>query len=240
MSLREFGDLIEGWSAPPRPDGLVLDGTYVRLEPLSADQHSDDLFYANVQSDVIWDYLPYGPFKTKDAYRDWVVQYQNKADPFFYAVIEKTSGKTLGVMSYLRVSPEAGSIEVGHINWSKELQRTRAATEALYLMMGWAFEAGYRRFEWKCDGLNMGSRRAAQRFGFSYEGLFRQAGLSKGRNRDTAWFACIDKEWPDLKRAYETWLEPKNFDAGGMQKTSLAELTRAILVNEDPRLSSEG
>jgi RimJ/RimL family protein N-acetyltransferase len=138
------------------------------------------------------------------------------------------------VLSYLRIQPQAGSIELGHINFAARLQRTRAATEAMVLLIGAAFEAGYRRFEWKCDALNRPSRRAAERLGLSYEGVFRQASVVKGRNRDTAWFAAIDAEWPALRAAYETWLAPANFDAGGLQAQSLSALTRPILVSADP------
>ena len=159
-----------------------------------------------------------------------------QSDPFFYALRDKASGQVGGVMSYLRITPAAGSIELGHINLSPQIQRTRAATEAMMLMIGWAFEAGYRRFEWKCDALNLPSRRAAQRLGLSYEGIFRQATVVKGRNRDTAWFAAIDKEWPALEAAFETWLSPGNFDADGRQRQSLATLTRPILVTRDPAL----
>jgi RimJ/RimL family protein N-acetyltransferase len=134
------------------------------------------------------------------------------------------------------VNPQAGSIEVGHINYAPALQRTRAGTEAMYLMMRWAFEAGYRRYEWKCNALNLGSRRAAQRLGFSYEGVFRQAAVIKGRNRDTAWFAAIDSEWPALREAFEAWLSPSNFDADGQQKERLGDLTRLVRVASDPAL----
>ena len=140
------------------------------------------------------------------------------------------------VASYLRIDPNAGSIEVGHINMAPALQRTRAATEAMYLMMKWAFEAGYRRYEWKCDALNAGSRRAAQRLGLSYEGVFRQATMYKGRNRDTAWFAAIDKEWPALEAAFQAWLHPKNFDETGRQIERLADLTALVRVASDPTL----
>ena len=136
--------------------------------------------------------------------------------------------------SYLRIAPEAGSIEVGNICFGPALQRTKAATEAMYLMMKWAFDAGYRRYEWKCNALNMPSRRAAQRLGFSYEGIFRQALVVKGRNRDTAWFAIIDKEWPALREAYAAWLAPANFTVAGKQRESLADLTRLVRAASDP------
>ena len=141
-----------------------------------------------------------------------------------------------GVASYLRITPEAGSIEVGHICIAPELAQSRAFTEAMFLMMQWAFAAGYRRYEWKCDACNMPSRRAAQRLGFSYEGIFRQAGVVKGRNRDTAWFAVIDAEWPALREAFLAWLAPQNFDAAGRQKERLSDLTQLVRAGSDPAL----
>jgi RimJ/RimL family protein N-acetyltransferase len=234
MSERTFGFPVEGWQPPSRPLKASLRGNFAILEPLNAEKHCSDLFLTNRKSDLIWDYLPYGPFTTEASYRTWVVASQDRSDPFFFAVIDRESGKALGVMSFLRVAPEAGSIEVGHINWSLPMQKSKIATEALFLMMKWSFEAGYRRFEWKCDALNMGSRRAAQRFGFSYEGIFRQALVTNGRNRDTAWFACIDSEWPKLKAAYDHWLHPDNFTSDGTQILALSALTRDILYMEDP------
>jgi RimJ/RimL family protein N-acetyltransferase len=157
-------------------------------------------------------------------------------DPFFYALCDRATGRAGGVASYLRISPAAGSIEVGHIALAPVLQRSPAATEAMALMMGWAFSAGYRRYEWKCDALNLASRRAAARLGLSYEGTFRQAAVVKGRNRDTAWFAAIDAEWPRLSAAFNDWLAPANFDGAGRQRLSLSALTAPILVTRDPAL----
>lgn len=233
---RDIGAPVVGWTAPPRPSGAVLSGRYARLEPLSADVHSADLHRANAVSDAIWAFLPYGPFASAGAYVEWIRAIAGSDDPVFYAVKNLDSGAWEGVASYLRIAPEAGSIEVGHINFSPAMQRTRAATEAMFLMMQWAFEAGYRRYEWKCNALNLGSRRAAQRLGFSFEGVFRQAGVVKGHNRDTAWFAAIDAEWPALKAAYETWLDPGNFDADGRQRVRLGDLTGPIRVADDPAL----
>lgn len=148
-------------------------------------------------------------------------------DPLFFAIVDSTSGEAIGVASYLRISPSSGSIEVGHLNFSPKLQRTPAATEAMFLMMRHAFELGYRRYEWKCDSLNDPSRQAALRLGLSFEGIFRQATVRKGRNRDTAWYAAIDKEWPALCTAFDRWLSPSNFDEQGHQRVSLSSLTRA-------------
>lgn len=231
-----FGVPVDGWVAPPWPSDAAIEGAFIRLERLSPDHHATDLHRANQADDAIWDYLPYGPFATAEGYRDWVAEMASGRDPHFWAVRDLRTGRLGGVLSYLRITPEAGSIEVGHINFAPELQRTIGATEAVYLLMARAFEAGYRRFEWKCNALNLGSRRAAERFGFSYEGVFRQAAISKGRNRDTAWFACIDAEWPALKAAYAAWFDPSNFDANGRQKESLARFTGPIRVADDPAL----
>lgn len=224
---RQFGAPLGDWKPPATPLGQVLTGQYAELEPLDATRHSSDLHAANQQDAAgdIWDYLPYGPFGSLDEYSAWVREIQGIGDPFFYAIKDLETGRYCGVASFLRINPASGSIEVGHINFAPALQRTRAATEAMYLMMQWAFAAGYRRYEWKCDALNGASRRAALRLGLSYEGVFRQATVYKGRNRDTAWFAAIDKEWPTLQEAYQSWLQPSNFDAAGGQKTSLGTFT---------------
>jgi RimJ/RimL family protein N-acetyltransferase len=237
--IRDLGEVVENWEQPERPSGAVLTGRYVRLEPLDADRHSADLFNANSEdrSGGNWDYLPYGPFSSHSAYHRWVKEITAGNDPLFYAVYNLENERFCGVASYLRINPRAGSIEIGHINFAPSLQRTPAATEVVFLMMKWAFEAGYRRFEWKCNALNLRSRRAAQRFGFSYEGVFRQALVAKGRNRDTAWFAAIDKEWPALKEAYQAWLSPKNFDADGKQIERLGDLTGLVRVASDPALT---
>lgn len=222
---------------PPPPDAeTVLTGRYCQLEPLVAEKHAALLFRAFAGQDHVWDYLPYGPFSSSSQYHRWVRETEDDPSLQFYAIKNADSGAFEGVASFLRITPEVGTIEVGHINFSPALQRTRAGTEAIYLMMAWAFEAGYRRFEWKCNALNAGSRRAAQRFGFSYEGVFRQAAISKGCNRDTAWFAAINGEWPALKEAFGAWLAPSNFAATGGQIESLADLTRLVRVTDDPTL----
>ena len=224
--------LPEGWTAPPRPVRAIMEGQRVRLEPLVV-AHAESLHAANLvdRDGRNWDYLPYGPFDTLSAYQDWVGSMTRDGDPMFYAVVRQDDGRAVCVASLMRINPAAGSIEVGHINFSPLLQRKPGATEAMYLMMKWAFEAGYRRYEWKCNALNEPSRKAALRLGLSYEGVFRQATISKGRNRDTAWYAAIDSEWPALRAAFETWLEPANFDAEGRQKQSLSALTRPVLVS---------
>lgn len=232
-----FGAPVPGWTPPPPPGPDSIEGRHVRLERLDAHHHAADLFAANRASDAIWDYLPYGPFAREEEYLAWLQGMQGLSDPFFYALRDLRTGRCGGVASFLRISPAAGTIEVGHINLAPALQRSPAATEAMALMMSWAFGAGYRRYEWKCDALNLPSRRAAARLGLSFEGVFRQAAVVKGRNRDTAWFAAIDSEWPRLKSAFDTWLAPDNFDAYGRQRQSLSALTAPILVTRDPAMS---
>ncbi len=223
---------VTDFRAPLRPGRTPLEGRFCRLEPLSAERHAAALFTANAldTSGRVWTYLPYGPFPSLDEYRAWVEPASRSDDPLFFAIVESMTGLAAGIASYLRIDPGVGSIEVGHIALSPRLQRTAAATEMVFLMMRWAFTAGYRRFEWKCDALNAPSRRAAQRFGLSFEGVFRQATIVKGRNRDTAWYATIDREWPALESAYTRWLDPANFGPGGEQRVSLASLTAGLLV----------
>ena len=231
-----LGAVVENWTPPPVPDGAPLKGRYAELVALSAEAHAALLFRAFDGHDALWDYMPQGPFSSAAQYHRWVRDHENKADPLFYAIRNLDTGHWEGVASYLRIQPEAGSIEVGFITYGPALQQTRAATDAMYLMMKWAFEAGYRRYEWKCNALNAPSRRAAQRLGFSFEGVFRQAAVVKGRNRDTAWFAVIDAEWPALREAYEAWLSPGNFDSEGRQSDRLGDLTRLVRVSSDPSL----
>jgi len=169
----------------------------------------------------MWTYLFSGPFATEAAYHQWLAAREHSEDPLFFAVVDGATGRATGLASYLRIDPPHGVIEVGHIAFSPPLQRTPAATEAMHLMMKNVFDLGYRRYEWKCDSLNAPSRRAAERLGFRFEGIFRQAVVYKGRNRDTAWYSIIDAEWPALKTAFERWLDPANFDAGGRQQSSL-------------------
>lgn len=235
-------EIVENWNAPPRPDGATLKGRYVRLERMVADRHAADLHRANSEDTegLIWKYLPYGPFSSVATYHHWVRDMAALNDPFFYVLCDAKTSHAGGVMSLMRIDPNAGSIEVGHINIAPEMQRSVAVTEAIYLLMRWSFEAGYRRFEWKCDAANLRSRRAAERFGLSFEGVFRQHTISKGRNRDTAWYAAIDKEWPALREAFETWLAPRNFDAGGRQIEALADLTQLVRVTSDPALLDMG
>jgi RimJ/RimL family protein N-acetyltransferase len=225
------GRPLPDWSPPPHPPHTPLVGRFCRVEPLAVARHAAELHAAN-QADAegrMWTYLPYGPFADLEAYQAWMAPLCAGADPLFFAIVETASGRALGVASYLRITPAAGSIEVGHLAFAPPLQRTPAATEAMALMMGHAFALGYRRYEWKCNALNASSRTAAQRLGLSFEGVFRQAAVVKGRSRDTAWYAAIDLEWPALESAFARWLDPANFDAAGRQRTSLATLTGPLL-----------
>jgi RimJ/RimL family protein N-acetyltransferase len=200
-----------------------MEGRVCRLEPLDAKTHAAPLF-AELLADRegrTWTYLPYGPFEALEPFREWLTNYSLTRDPLFYTLIEITSGKPLGLASYLRINPSDGVIEVGHLIFSPRLQRTAVATEAMYLMMKRAFEMGYRRYEWKCDSLNLKSRAAAERLGFRFEGIFRQDRVYKERSRDTAWFSVIDPEWPELEKAFLQWLAPENFDAEGRQRKRL-------------------
>lgn len=229
-----IGEPLPDWTPPPRPAREPLAGNYCRVEPLDAARHGPELFAAN-SADAdgrIWTYLAYGPFATLEAYMAWLQPAAASEDPLFFAIVDLRTNQAAGVASYLRITPSAGSIEVGHLAFAPALQRTPAATEAMYLMMERAFALGYRRYEWKCDALNAASRAAAQRLGLSFEGIFRQATVYKGRNRDTAWYAAIDREWPALRRAFEQWLDPANFDADGRQRVSLSALTRPLLQRE--------
>ena len=207
----------------PRPARKILDGRYARLEPLSA-AHAPALFDASTGpgADTRFAYLFDLPPAATAEMEDWVAKAAATDDPLFSAVIDKASGRPAGRQALMRITPEHGVIEIGHILWGPAISRSRVATEALYLAARHVFEdLGYRRFEWKCNDLNEPSKAAARRFGFAYEGLFRQHMWSKGANRDTAWFSMLDSEWPRLRREYDRWLDPANFDAAGRQKTKL-------------------
>ena len=228
-----IGASLPHWSAPEHPDPVDLIGQYCRLVPLNPSAHSKALFkaFADDTAAFDWVYLPYGPFNTNEQLEAWLENVAGETDPLFFTILN-THNQPIGIASYLRINPASGSIEVGHIHFSPTLQRTPAATEAMYLMMQYAFELGYRRYEWKCDALNNRSRRAALRLGLSFEGVFRQATVYKSRNRDTAWFAAIDSEWPTLKVAFETWLKKDNFGHDGTQHLSLSTLTAPILSSK--------
>ncbi len=221
------GALVPDWQPCPHPPRSVMAGRHCRLEPVDPARHADRLHLANAldRDGAMWTYLPYGPFESAADYRTWMERACLGEDPQFFTIIDLATETPTGLAAYLRIDRANGVIEVGHLAYSPLLQRTRAATEAMVLMMARAFELGYRRYEWKCHTLNRPSRAAAQRLGFSYEGTFRQAVVTKGRNRDTAWYAIIDSEWPDLRAAFARWLAPDNFDAAGRQRLSLSALT---------------
>jgi RimJ/RimL family protein N-acetyltransferase len=228
-----IGYPLPDWSPRPRPSRAPIEGRTCRIEPIDVERHAADLFEANAldREGRNWTYLAYGPFADLGGYRAWMTSACLGDDPLFHTIVDRASGRAVGVASFLRIDPPAGVIEVGHINYSPRLQRAPAATEAMYLMMRRVFdELGYRRYEWKCDALNTPSRAAAERLGFRFEGIFRQATIYKKRNRDTAWYSIVDKEWPALKAAFERWLDPKNFDSEGRQRARLSALVRTAAV----------
>ncbi|MFC4173868.1 GNAT family N-acetyltransferase [Microvirga sp. GCM10011540] len=217
---------LQNWQPRPRPERVVLEGHYVRLDPLSAAAHGDGLFAASAVPDAEarFAWLPEHPPTSREDLQAWAEQAERSTDPLFFAVIDKASGQVAGRQSLMRIDPDHGVIEIGHIYWGPLISRRPAATEAQFLFMKYAFdELGYRRYEWKCNNRNEPSKRAAIRFGFQPEGVFRQHLIVKGENRDTAWFSIIDKEWPSLCAAYEKWLDPSNFEASGTQKRRLEE-----------------
>lgn len=219
-----IGDPLPQWAPVDPPEAVRLPGRYCTLEHLDPDRHVEDLYaaYAAALDDRDWTYLPYGPFATPVSYRDWAVAAARSADPWHYAVVDNATGRALGTLSLMRHDRLNGVIEVGHVVFSGALQRTPASTEAQFLLMRYAFDnLGYRRYEWKCDSLNTPSRKAAERLGFSCEGTFRHAVVYRGRTRDTTWFSLTDHEWPAVRAAFQTWLDPANFGPDGRQRDPL-------------------
>ncbi len=223
---------LTDWQPRPIPQRAALDGQYVRLAPLDLAAHGDDLWLALQGPDcdpALWDYLPYGPFPQRAAFDAWLAANATSADPLFFAVLERPSQRAVGLLSFLRLAPRDGSIEIGHIAFGRAMQRSPASTEAVYLLAQLAMGTlGYRRLEWKCNALNARSMRAAERLGFVYEGTFRQHMVVKGRNRDSAWFSILDSEWPACQAAFQRWLAPANFDEQGRQQRSLQQLRQPI------------
>ena len=220
-----IGSPLPEWTARPRPPRTAMEGRFCTVEPLDPARHAADLQAAYLldKEGRNWTYLPYGPFDHLEDYRARLEQDCLDPDRLVHVILPRHSGRAAGVASLMRIDPAAGVIEVGGINYTPPLQRTPAATEAMFLMMRRVFdELGYRRYEWKCDSLNAPSRAAAQRLGFRYEGMFRQATVYKSRNRDTAWYAIVDRDWPALKARYERWLDPANLDAAGKQRKKLS------------------
>jgi RimJ/RimL family protein N-acetyltransferase len=228
---------LDDWTPARRPDASTVAGARVRLEPLDVARHAEDLFAALHGPDPdprLWDHLPYGPFADVAALRLHLEAQERSGDPRFYAIVDQATGRAGGVAALMRVDEANGSIEIGHVWLGAGLQRTPQATEAIFLMARHAFdELGHRRLEWKCDAANARSQAAARRFGFTYEGTFRQHMIVKGRNRDTAWFSIVDGEWPAVRAGFTAWLAPENFDAAGVQRRPLAEL-RASAADASP------
>ncbi|PMR76556.1 GNAT family N-acetyltransferase [Billgrantia endophytica] len=226
------GDGVEGWQGARPPGHEAIPGRLVRLEPLSPDRHGEDLYSAFLlpgdgpgdSPAARWTYSGGMPFEDAGSHRTWLSACAASRDPLYFAIVEQTSSRATGLATYLNIVPEQGCIEVGNLHFTPWLRRTPAATEAMMLMMKHAFALGYRRYEWKCDALNAPSRRAAERLGFRFEGIFRQHRVVQGRNRDTAWFSVLDDEWPRLEGVLERWLSPDNFDAHGQQRLSLSSL----------------
>lgn len=218
-----IGRPLPDWTARARPPAAPLVGRTCRLEPLDPARHGDALYAAYCADGDAdrWTYLPYGPFSERAAFDAWLAGLAASTDPMMFALCAP-DGRALGQAGLMRIDPNNGVIEIGHVLFGPDLARSVAATEAVGLLLRLIFDGlGYRRCEWKCDDLNAPSRRAAVRFGFSFEGIFRQAIVYKGRNRDTAWYAIVDSEWPALRAAFDAWLDPGNFDADGRQKTPL-------------------
>jgi RimJ/RimL family protein N-acetyltransferase len=225
---RPVGPLADATPAE-RPGPVLLQGRFCRIEKLDAARHADGLWQLLKGHDRVWDYLAVGPFADGRAFAAWLEERAVALDPYAYAVADYASGRPLGIVTLMEIRPTMRVIEMGSIVYAPALQRTPAATEAQYLVAGYVFDQlGYRRYEWKCNALNAPSRQAALRLGFTFEGVFRQHMIIKGRNRDTAWFSMLDSEWPTRKAAFEAWLAPGNFDANGHQKTRLAGEQRDI------------
>ena len=222
---------LSNWTPRPRPERKVLEGRYVRLEPLSAALHGDGLYEAATAEDAdsrfrwLFEARP----ESRAAFQPWLEKVEASEDPLFFTVIDKASGKIAGRQTLMRIDQTFGVIEIGSILWGSLVARKPAATEAQFLFARYVFdELGYRRYEWKCNNHNEPSKRAAERFGFSFEGIFRQHMIVKGENRDTAWFSIIDKEWPGLRKTYEGWLDPANFDSDGNQKRRLEDFRKPL------------
>jgi RimJ/RimL family protein N-acetyltransferase len=218
------------WKGCPRPGRTVLEGRHVRLEPLDPARHGDDLYLAATEGDAQarFRYLFEYPPSSRAEFQSWLEKVAASEDPLFFAVVDKASGMAVGRQTLMRIDTVHGVIETGSIHWGPRMQRSPKSTEAIFLHARHVFDdLGYRRFEWKCHNENAPSKLAAVRFGFVFEGIFRQHMVAKGANRDTAWYSMIDKDWPRLRAAYESWLDPANFDAAGQQKRRLAELIDA-------------
>lgn len=228
--MTDLGQVVPGWEPRAWPERRVFKGHAISMVPadMSQAQGLFEAFSRDTQG-AIWTYLPYGPFLRLADFQAWMEETLFHTDPQFYAFVCPTTHQALGLAALMRLNPEHGVVEIGHINLSPALQKTIAATQGLYLLMHHCMdELGYRRFEWKCNALNAASRRAAERYGFTFEGIFRQSNVFKGRNRDTAWYAFLDSDWPQIKQGFETWLQPSNFDRAGRQRKTLSQCRQAL------------
>ncbi|MHA6759443.1 GNAT family N-acetyltransferase [Streptacidiphilus sp. PAMC 29251] len=224
-----IGEPVPDWSPRRLPAEVTLKGDHCRLEPLNADRHAAELHaaYSAGSDQRDWTYMFIGPFEQAQDYRRYVEEAAAGSDPRHYAVIDLADDRAVGTLSLMRQDPAHGVVEVGNVMFSPAMKRRPISTEAQFLAMRYAFDdLGYRRYEWKCDSLNAPSRTTAERLGFTFEGIFRQALVYKGRNRDTAWYSVTDTEWPAIERAFQAWLAPENFDEQGVQRRPLAELRR--------------
>lgn len=235
VRLNEFqqpiGSALTGWTPVKHPELTVLNGQFCRLERLDAKQHVEELYEAfqDCPDARNWTYLPYGPFSSCDEYHDFLMSMEGLNDPFHYTVIDQLTNKAVGTVALMRIDTANGVIEIGHVVYSPRMQRTPLSTEVMDLLLNYVFEElGYRRVEWKCDSLNGPSRAAAERFGFTFEGVFRQLQVTQGRNRDTAWYSILDSEYSVFNTAYQEWLAPENFDQSGHQSKKLAELINQL------------
>lgn len=224
-------DELNGWSGRLAPPRSAFESERVRLEPVSVTAHGDQLWDAVKASDDPdqWTWLPYGPFADRESFLTWLAEREASDDPLFLAIVDRASGQAVGMCSFMRIDAKNGAMEIGHIWFSPVIQRSTIATEAIFLLQRRTFdELGYRRLEWKCDNNNLRSKRAAVRFGFTPEGVFRKHLITKGRNRDTAWFSLLDDEWPATRAVFEAWLSPENFAEGGSQRRSMAEIRESL------------
>jgi RimJ/RimL family protein N-acetyltransferase len=231
-----IGPPVPGWRERARPQRIALTGRYCRVAPINVERDAPALFAAYMQAPDgrDWTYLAQERPVSAASFREYLAKIAASADPLHYAIVDLASGLAIGTAALMRIEPAHGVIEVGGITYSPALKKTRASSEAMYLLMRYIFdELGYRRYEWKCDSLNAPSRAAAQRYGFRFEGIFRQAIVYKGRSRDTAWFSIIDAEWPRIRTAFETWLNPENFDAAGQQRQPLAAIRDGLAPPEE-------
>jgi RimJ/RimL family protein N-acetyltransferase len=227
---------MSGWQGVANPPITPMEGRFCRVELLNSDSHLDDLYdaYSDDSEGALWTYMAVGPFNSKEGFRTWLESVCESDDPLFHAIIDLSTNNAIGVAAYMRIQADVGVIEVGNILFSPRLQKTPQATEAMFLMMRRVFdELGYRRYEWKCDSLNTASRKSAERLGFSLDGIFEQAIVYKGRNRDTAWYSILDREWPILRNAYIRWLDPGNFDEQGLQKRALKQFVSLESASEE-------